>query len=289
MLELEQKSECCTKNEVWLRNLLVILSSLILLISITVSAIQVNNYKHPSSAEKPSFARFLFCDEKNTCAQGRCCCSRGGKICRDFVLQRGHEWIATMNSKLSGTCSWRTQGDVTHAGPGDWRHQIGVLRAKCKMNRKKTHAFRSCAESSGGQGKDMFWSPNRFVLSGWVVARCLWSTLLIRVDWSLWTCPASEVPRLATNETLKISKSIEFQQKMLQFEVWISKFYKNGSLFQASTAPPSSCMPCFERNDLRMKLWHCHLPSCFLWFHKERPFPFKVENIGSIGIMLESC
>lgn len=129
-------------------------------------------------------------------------------------------------------------------------------------------------------------------------------------------------------KTLKIPKSIEFQQtnagiwglncKVLQeatrecwdilhFWSFLSFFAKVirlirktrclrryslssfGSPLQASTAPPSSATPRFEGSDLRLKLWHCHLPSCLSLGFTER-ITFFVGGgtywLHDVGIML---
>lgn len=315
MLELEQKSECCTKNEVWQTEkpfghfIILDLADFQLLPFLLFRSTTTST----PALSKAQLCQFFFLQRKNhMCSGSLLLLQRWGDLQRFCAKKTAHEspWVA-----ISGTWSWRTQGE-RHEGPGDWRPQRFYIQRGAKHGESHTfqgekhRSFRICgAESSSGQGKvDTLWSPKKHRFGRWqvpVVSSAADKGRLVALNTS----------SFRGTKTLKISKAIEFQQtnaaiwglncKVLQeatrecwdnlfslfsflprWYVWRYSLSSFGSPLQASTAPPSSCMPRFEGNDLRLKLWHCHLPSCFLVSHRELTFLCEVEHIGSI--MLES-
>ena len=188
MLELEQKSECCTKNDVWQTEkpfghfIILDLADFQL---VTVSALQVNNYKYPSS--------------------GRCCCFRGEEICRDFG--------GASHEKTAHESPFQAHGVEGHKAKAPTKVlEIGGLKDFTSRENQNMGKVRHLKGEKNPifqdlrwrkfqwprQGGHFFGSPKKTV-SFWVdgVGRCPWSAaLLIRVDMSPWTCPASEVPRL---------------------------------------------------------------------------------------------
>ena len=211
MLELEQKSECCTKNEVWQTEkpfghfIILDLADLQLLPFLLLRSTTTST----PALSKAQLCQFFFLQRKNhMCSGSLLLLQRWGDLQRFCAKKTAHEspWIA-----ISGTWSWRTQGEG-HEGPGDWRPQRFYIQRGAKHGEshafegKKNRSFRICGESSSGQGEvDSFWSPKKHRFGRWqvpVVSSAADKGRLVALNTS----------SFRGTKTLKISKAIEFQQ-----------------------------------------------------------------------------